>query len=91
MMHPALRHGWGLYCKALKKHPVLARSWISCVGLCVGDVLAQTAEKKKYSLERTVRFGAFGFLVHGPALHFFYKGLDKVSEFCPVGRFAGFL
>lgn len=81
-MPSALIRGWELYCKALKKHPVLSRGWTSCIGLCIGDLLAQAAEGRKYNWERTARFGAFGFLVHGPALHIFYTGLDKVSDLC---------
>jgi len=33
---------------------------------------------RRYSLERTLRFAAFGLLVHGPACHYFYLFLDSL-------------
>ncbi|GMH40368.1 hypothetical protein BSKO_08272 [Bryopsis sp. KO-2023] len=71
------KQGWALYNRLLNSHPILSRSVTSCLGLMAGDLLAQAAARKPYSRERTLRFAAFGFVLHGPGLYAFYTNLDK--------------
>jgi protein Mpv17 len=70
---------WAAYNRALAAQPLLVKAATSFVGFTVGDILAQKFidPDKEYDVNRTLRLGSFGALIHGPTGHFFYGFLDK--------------
>lgn len=69
---------WQGYNQSLAARPVLTKSLTSTTGFIVGDSLAQVAMGggEAFDWERTARFATYGFLVHGPTCHYFYRFLD---------------
>jgi protein Mpv17 len=69
---------WNAYNASLKTHPVLTKSLTSTGGFIIGDTLAQVAVggDEPYDWRRTARFATYGFAVHGPTCHLFYRWLD---------------
>jgi protein Mpv17 len=71
---------WSSYNTALVTNPLLTKSFTSFTGFILGDGIAQLATKgpERYDYARTARFAAFGFCIHAPGCHYFYKALDSV-------------
>lgn len=71
---------WTAYNRSLATNPVLTKSFTSFTGFILGDGIAQIASKPlaQYDVKRTARFAAFGFCIHAPGCHFFYKALDAI-------------
>ncbi len=71
---------WSGYNTALVTNPLLTKSFTSFTGFILGDGIAQLATKgpERYDYARTARFAAFGFCIHAPGCHYFYKALDSV-------------
>ncbi|KAK9819868.1 hypothetical protein WJX72_003457 [[Myrmecia] bisecta] len=75
---------WALYNRALDTSPILTKSFTSFSGFIIGDTLAQVyagagrAGGEKFDYGRTARFAVFGFCIHAPCCHYFYRALDKV-------------
>eukprot|EP00210_Caulerpa_lentillifera_P008516 g8123.t1 len=70
------RRVWELYCQQLSERPFLTRALTSTIGIGTGDAIAQLYGEEFFSFQRLVKYSAFGFLVHGPGCHAFYKMLD---------------
>jgi len=68
---------WAFYCQQLSERPVLTRALTSTVGMGTGDAIAQLCNEELFSSERTLKYSAFGFLIHGPTCHCFYTMLDN--------------
>lgn len=69
---------WNAYNSSLKTNPVITKALTSTGGFIVGDTLAQmaTGGSEEYDWKRTARFATYGFAVHGPTCHLFYRWLD---------------
>jgi protein Mpv17 len=70
---------WSRYMSLLESQPVLTKACTSFTGFLFGDVLAQNfvePSSSRYDYGRTFRLASFGFLIHGPVGHHFYKRLD---------------
>lgn len=71
---------WSSYNQSLAASPLLTKSFTSFTGFVLGDGIAQLATKgsDKYDFARTMRFAAFGFCIHAPGCHYFYRALDAL-------------
>lgn len=70
---------WASYNASLAARPLLTKSLTSFTGFIVGDAIAQaTSSQPRYDWRRTARFAAFGFLLHAPGCHVFYRALDAL-------------
>lgn len=68
---------WAFYCQQLSERPYLTRALTSTVGMGTGDAIAQLLNEEPFLSERVFKYSAFGFLIHGPSCHCFYKMLDN--------------
>jgi protein Mpv17 len=70
---------WARYNALLEAQPLLTKALTSLTGFSIGDILAQNFVEADgpYDLMRTVKFGSFGFLIHGTTGHYFYGFLDS--------------
>jgi protein Mpv17 len=71
---------WAAYNAMLESQPLLTKALTSLTGFTVGDILAQCfieQDGKPYDINRTIRLGSFGFLLHGTTGHYFYGFLDS--------------
>mmetsp|Transcript_31323 Transcript_31323/g.47366 ORF Transcript_31323/g.47366 Transcript_31323/m.47366 type:complete len:186 (+) Transcript_31323:283-840(+) len=71
---------WAAYNRLLESQPLLTKALTSFTGFTLGDILAQCfVEKdgKPYDINRTIRLGSFGLLLHGTTGHYFYGFLDS--------------
>jgi len=59
--------------------------WRPSIGIALGDAIAQstsTAWNSGFDFSRCVKFAIFGFFIHGPLCHYFYKSLDQARFVC---------
>ena len=84
MPFPLLPAAWRLYLDALTAHPAVTRSLTSVALFAASDAAAQALAPPPRALRpapppmghRTLRFAAFGGLVHAPACAAFFTALD---------------
>ena len=71
---------WASYNKSLSTNPLTTKCFTSFTGFILGDGIAQLASKPldQYDYKRTARFAAFGFAIHAPGCHYFYRALDSI-------------
>lgn len=74
---PLLKRLWTFYCSQLAERPVLSRALTSTVGFATGDAIAQSLTSENFDWHRNLKFAVFGFCIHGPLGHTFYKNIDK--------------
>ncbi|XP_060048678.1 peroxisomal membrane protein 2 [Erinaceus europaeus] len=79
-----LRRALALYLRLLRLRPVLTKAVTSGILSALGNILAQTIQKKqkkenssqKLDLSGPLRYGIYGFFFTGPLSHFFYLFMD---------------
>ena len=69
---------WQSYNHSLATNPLVTKCFTSFSGFIIGDSIAQlaTSPVSQFDFKRTAKFAAFGFVVHAPGCHYFYKALD---------------
>lgn len=72
---------WAMYNARLAVYPITTKAITSLIGFFLGDLVAQKFlgdEGAAFNWARIARMSAFGFLIHGPAGHYFYSFLDRL-------------
>lgn len=78
----SLRHLWRSYESSLRKRPLLVKCATSAIGFALGDLIAQSAVRKRgvefvWDAARTGRMSMFGAFVQAPTGHIWYNFLDS--------------
>mmetsp|Transcript_9766 Transcript_9766/g.16005 ORF Transcript_9766/g.16005 Transcript_9766/m.16005 type:complete len:202 (-) Transcript_9766:59-664(-) len=71
---------WKLYLQSLQRKPVLTKGITSGVLAGVSDLIAQSLDKstRHYKISRTAKLVLYGFLISGPAGHYWQKIIESI-------------